>query len=694
MKIESLHLKNFLCHRDSQLDLSTPITIVVGPNGAGKTSIADAIEMLFLGHCRSTDKRGAGSAQLVTLGEKKFQITGVIDGRSVTRSFTISERGAAGNLKVEGWNGSSSLLQEKFLKEMAGGVCDDTLTSIIRASKFVSMSHDERRAVLFGLQGIELNQDLVMSSLDKWLSSNLDGTRQEEVIGLLKRHVEAQEYTGGPEIFPQLRKVCEEMRRGLNRDVANQRPLVESIVIPRLETKATVENLPEMRKMLAELEKERDELLQKQGAAGQLATQKSELKARLKAIQEETAKIERKLKEEAPDLEILKHDRDRLLQQSDEMQQEAGKFAEEYTDLQRQLAMLHGSLEYHTEQLNRIDNLKPGVCPLIDKLECPHPKSAITRAKKETKAIVKEKEQDIRKLEKRAESVRDKIEDRKVHVRMLSTQLEDATAKLRAAESVWQERNQYAERKAALEKEGYEVSQELKKAIFAEEDKEIEEKVRKLEERIAKGRQLIRDIEGLAETKERKAREQDKLDQYEWEAEAWNALVHAFSPRGIPADILGDKLKPIEQRANDRLARLTDGRYQFSFRTIDEDSKGNSVDVFDVLVKSPKLGWRRIENCADSEIARVGVVLTDALNSQVGLGLLVFDNAERLTARNKALLIEICIWLVQNEGYQNILILSAIDETEPVRAYPSELVTTYRLMIDEGGELSGVERVR
>jgi len=49
MRLKLLAVRNFRCHRDLRLDLSSDITVLYGRNGTGKTSVFDALELAFTG---------------------------------------------------------------------------------------------------------------------------------------------------------------------------------------------------------------------------------------------------------------------------------------------------------------------------------------------------------------------------------------------------------------------------------------------------------------------------------------------------------------------------------------------------------------------------------------------------------------------------------------------------------------------
>ena len=53
MIIESIKIKNFLSHEDTEIDFEQGINIITGKNGAGKTSVLDAIKFALFAESRN-----------------------------------------------------------------------------------------------------------------------------------------------------------------------------------------------------------------------------------------------------------------------------------------------------------------------------------------------------------------------------------------------------------------------------------------------------------------------------------------------------------------------------------------------------------------------------------------------------------------------------------------------------------------
>lgn len=69
MIIESLHMKNFKSHQDTNIEFDTGISIIIGGNGAGKSSILEAVSFALFK--QYTSKR---IEQLITIGQKRMSV--------------------------------------------------------------------------------------------------------------------------------------------------------------------------------------------------------------------------------------------------------------------------------------------------------------------------------------------------------------------------------------------------------------------------------------------------------------------------------------------------------------------------------------------------------------------------------------------------------------------------------------------
>jgi len=129
MKFKSLHLYNWLSHKDSMMPLDT-LSCFRGENGAGKSSVEQAIEMLLTGRSASTDDKGTGSRDLIRRGTEKSAITAEIEdgGRLIKMRCSVTEKsGRTVTIKDpadESWTVSDYLAGLAMKREVLDCLCN------------------------------------------------------------------------------------------------------------------------------------------------------------------------------------------------------------------------------------------------------------------------------------------------------------------------------------------------------------------------------------------------------------------------------------------------------------------------------------------------------------------------------------------------------------------------------------------
>lgn len=72
-KIKKIHLRNFMCHANFEVELNTSVNVIVGLNGSGKSAILTAIA-IGLGSKASSTSRSTNLKDLVKQGEASATI--------------------------------------------------------------------------------------------------------------------------------------------------------------------------------------------------------------------------------------------------------------------------------------------------------------------------------------------------------------------------------------------------------------------------------------------------------------------------------------------------------------------------------------------------------------------------------------------------------------------------------------------
>lgn len=206
--------------------------------------------------------------------------------------------------------------------------------------------------------------------------------------------------------------------------------------------------------------------------------------------------------------------------------------------------------------------------------------------------------------------------------------------------------------KEALETEIAELESEVDDAEEAV--SEAQQALGKLDERLD---QADRDREALQTTKEdlKNCTEQRRL---------YKHLRTAFGKHGIPSLIIEETLPEIEQRANDILHRLTDGRMHVRLDTLKEKKSGGTKETLDIIITDEQGVARPYETYSGGESFRVNFALRVALAQLL---------AERSGVRVRTLVIDEGFGTQDEEGIERLV--EAIQEIR--RDFAKILVITH-----------------
>lgn len=182
IRIKSLKLENFKCHRYLKLDLDGRNVSIYGDNATGKTSVYDALTWLLFG--KDSSGNGEKNIDIKPLdpnGEVKdhqaitsVEVEFVVDGQTQTFQRTYREiwatRRGTGTPVYEG-NTSDYFVNgvpckknafDTAIKEMVG---EDLFRMLTSVSHFAAtMKWQERRAVLFDMAGTLTDKDIMLQS--------------------------------------------------------------------------------------------------------------------------------------------------------------------------------------------------------------------------------------------------------------------------------------------------------------------------------------------------------------------------------------------------------------------------------------------------------------------------------------------------------------------------------------------------
>ncbi|NSW82566.1 MAG: AAA family ATPase [Syntrophothermus sp.] len=631
MKIHDLRLVNFRNHADTYIPLER-VNILVGLNGAGKSSLQGAIEYLLTGRCAWTDGRGAGAEDLIRHGQKEAAVEATIEGIGKVR------RTIPGGVTVEGWSGTTATVQKAILERL--GTTERVISAVLNTSAFVEMPPSEQKNMLFALMGLEFDQKAIEERLAAWANTGLFKDPDNLLVRVFA-HYYPDGLAGGAEVFDTLDKTFREARRIAKKDLKALEERVKFAGERRtqLPDGITSNHKEAILSQLQELRQERDRLAILVGQADITAKRRQiqdEREARIKA---ELAQVEVILASNRPgDVAALENE---LVA----VQKEYERARAEAEGLNRRRAALEAEIDSQARMAAALGELK-GICPLAPgELLCPHPEEDIEELRRRLEAEIAAKEREKAELDGALHEALEAIQDlksRQAEISAAITREKETTAAIERARA----------RQKELQEALVDVEQE-RAAIGSPADvTEAQEKVREIEARIAKGESLLAAIQqeekAIAEVEFMRKHLQAKKD----EVDALEKLVEAFGPKGIKQDILREIVGPVQRRANERLAELTNGEFSLTF-----DLEGD----FEIRVHRNG-STTRLQNLSTSEKMRVGIVLQDVLNSLTGLGIMVIDDAEHLDPDNKVFLINTLLGM---EEYGTIILLAAKGETEP-----------------------------
>lgn len=167
MRIKSLYVSNFLGTASVDLQLSAPVQLFAGRNGAGKSSLRDAIALALTADLgRVSLKKDA--PQLIHTGADGAccEVT-TADGD--TYSVTISAAG-------------------KIADSMKGREPEPTMAYVLDAQRFSRLDATDRRAFLYGLMGVKIDQADIAKRLK---TKGADDAKVQRVLPLLRSGFDA-----------------------------------------------------------------------------------------------------------------------------------------------------------------------------------------------------------------------------------------------------------------------------------------------------------------------------------------------------------------------------------------------------------------------------------------------------------------------------------------------------------------------
>ena len=569
MKINRLKIVNFRNHSSTDLDMTKKVNLFVGPNASGKSSVVDALAFLLTGTNVRTAKSGEGMNEVVTFGESRALVAADITGvGKVTRTIPHS-------FQVADWEGTMSAQVEQMYGKL--GVTKNGLLCSIYSSNFLDMTPDEQKNFMFQLMGLQLTNDVVEKEFEVFCKQT-NISNYKELWGFI-----AKDFTfdGNPTKFDEVYQAYAERRKILKKDIKKFDTLAKEIktVLPE---GITIDHRDSVLSKLNELRCKRDELMVSLGNARSLVRLKEELE-KIVATENSIAIPVKTQEELRKDIEVNK---------------------EAYSKYNRGLAKHNSEIKQLEDTVAKLGHFT-GKCPLSEAIDC-------KIAKDEVQMLIDKfnlKIKDIQAKRDEDEKVYDTIQETMGNLGHLLEARVKADIML-----------------PTVEKAKKDLADMKSKQLPDMET--IGKDIRVLDERITKGQSILTAIEAEITNDKRRVEATREFDKKTSELELIETVIEAFGAKGLKSIILNKAIKPLEERANQKLSVLTNNRYSINFRIDEED--------FNIYIISEGME-RRVKHLSSSERLRIGVIMQDAINSLVGSKFMVVDDVDILDNDNRKL---------------------------------------------------------
>ena len=223
----------------------------------------------------------------------------------------------------------------------------------------------------------------------------------------------------------------------------------------------------------------------------------------------------------------------------------------------------------------------------------------------------------------------------------------------------WEEQRQrLTERLADLKEEREQCKDRLTELEEALEGKQaIEEELEKVSNAVEEAESDLQEAQQrlgmLNERLDQAGRDQESLEDAEEELadckrdrRLYKHLRTAFGKHGIPSLIIEETLPEIEERANDILDRLTDGRMHVRLETLKEKKSGGTKETLEIIITDEQGVPRPYETFSGGESFRVNFALRVALAQLL---------AERSGVRVRTLVIDEGFGTQDAEGIERLV---------------------------------------
>jgi exonuclease SbcC len=662
MKLDKIHLVNFLSYTDEKIDLtSVNIAAIVGENGSGKSSLIEAITYALFGKTRakSDDELSKGYDNLNKAWKvDKFSVelefiinnTGYLIRRAKTESGTkLSFQHAYKIPEDEGKQDLSGVTlkeTEAVIKDVIGMDYESFISSVILKQNeydaLLEMSPAECKKILMRVIGIE------------------EFEKKSDSVKKLANEIEIEYST----IISKVQDIKEELVKIENVDeqVKKNEDMQKEYQSKILEAETTLDGL---NKKYLDVKKKYDS--------------QSENLLRLRQIEKESNKLSSQITEVENDLEgelsDAKKDLEAVLESKDKFPGWVDKNKQSLIEQQEKEKEALVTLTKTREQIKQIDNritelqANKQVC-LMSKEECNK------EWKTKVGCEVTDKRKQIDDLKKKLEDCLTDKEVVRAEIEKLNekaVRLQSATFALKHYEHLKTLKD--SEKKIAAEKTKLE-DVEIGSLLTDDDVTSLEIQIRKkkdfkksldveLQECQKYAGELKANINRKNALEERLEGLRDRKNLLKTKKEVYEVLVKAFGKDGIPAIMISNIVPILEKNCNEILSKLSEGKISVEFRLEKKLKGGGFSDSFEIFVTDEE-GTRSVRMFSGGERFRIVFAIHSSFSryltrrSKTEVRLLVIDEPSGLDGDGLERLIEVLG--VLRKDYEQIFIISHLKE--------------------------------
>jgi exonuclease SbcC len=333
---------------------------------------------------------------------------------------------------------------------------------------------------------------------------------------------------------------------------------------------------------------------------------------------------------------------------------------ERYEELQRAASQE----ERYEEQHQKIEQAAARREPVQNRIETKRDKLQTLREQLSDGSAFEDIDERLAALREQLEGV-DFDPERFQEVRSALNDLDDATTQrerlsnARKHLSDWRERRRRAREQAEEAREKREEAQEqlaeIEEALA--EKPEIDEKRKAAKKKRAETEDALNDLrtrkgrleamlDDAEEKRERLEEHRENHQEAKHQRHLYDHLNDAFGKDGIPSLIIEQTIPEIEERANELLHRLTDGRMNVRLETLGQKKTGGTKETLDIIISDEQGVARPYETFSGGESFRVNFALRVALSQLL---------AERSGTRIRTLVVDEGFGTQDAEGVQNLV---------------------------------------